>query len=107
LGKFKDELNGQIIEEFIGLKSKLYAYKMFKNRKEGKKAKGIKKNVVKKEICFEDFKKCLLTKEPIYKKQNVFKTDKHDTYTAELNKKTLSAYDDKRFILENGINTLS
>jgi len=58
LGKFKDELNGQIIEEFIGLRSKRYAYKMFKIRKEGKNAKGIKKNVVQKDICFEDFKKC-------------------------------------------------
>ena len=107
LGKFKAELSGQIMEDFIGLRSKLYAYKLFENGKEAKKAKAIKRNVVQKEISFVDFRNCFLTKNPIYKKQNVFKTDKHDIYTVELNKKALSAYDDKRFILGNGINTLA
>jgi len=107
LGKFKDELNGQIMNGFTGLRSKLHAYKLFENSKEVKKANGIKKNVVQKEICFEDFRKYLLTKESIYKKQNMFKTDKHDIYTAELNKKALSAYDNKQFILDNDINTLA
>jgi len=58
LGKFKDELNGKIMKEFIGLRSKMYAHKVFKNEKETKKAKAIKKNVIQK-ITFDDFKKCL------------------------------------------------
>jgi hypothetical protein len=49
----------------------------------------------------------LVNKKSIYKKQNIFKTNKHDIYTVELNKKALSAYDNKRFILSNGINALS
>ena len=89
LGKFKDELGGQIMEEFIGLISKLYAYKLFDSGKETKKTKGVKKNIIQKQICFDDFKKCLLTKESIYKKQSLFRSNKHDTYTVEQNKKLL------------------
>lgn len=59
LGKFKDELNGKILDEFIGLASKLYTYKILDSIKEMKKAKGIKKNVVEKNINFDDYKRCL------------------------------------------------
>jgi hypothetical protein len=69
LGKFKDELNAKILEDFIGLKSKLYAHKLFENEKVAEKAKGIKKCVIQKEIYFEDFRKCLLTKKSIYRKK--------------------------------------
>ena len=47
LGMFKDEAGGKIIDEFVGLRSKLYSFKMFEG-KESKKCKGIKKSVVKK-----------------------------------------------------------
>jgi len=45
--------------------SKLHVHKIYENGKEAKKAEGVKKNVVQKGIFFEDFRKCLLTKEPI------------------------------------------
>ncbi len=47
IGKFKDEAGGKIIQEFVGLRAKLYAYKML-DGKEEKKCKGIRKPVVKK-----------------------------------------------------------
>ena len=37
----------------------------------------------------------------------MFKTEKLNIDRVELNKKTLSAYDDKRFVLDNGTNTLA
>jgi hypothetical protein len=80
---------------------------LFENGKESKKAKAIKKNVVQKEICFEDFRECVLTRESIYKEQNVFKTEMHNIYTVELNKNSLNVYDDKRLVLDNGMNTLA
>ena len=44
IGKFKDEACGIPITEFIGLKSKMYSY-VKDNEKDGRTAKGIKKNV--------------------------------------------------------------
>ena len=56
LGMFKDEVAGRCIEEFVGLRAKLYSYKMLEGE-ESKKCKGIKKLVVKKNITHEDYKK--------------------------------------------------
>ena len=47
IGKFKDEAAGIPITEFVGLRSKMYSY-IKDNKKGGKTAKGIKKNVIKK-----------------------------------------------------------
>ena len=58
LGMFKDEVNGNVINEFVGLRAKLYSYKMFVGE-ESKKCKGVKKSVVKKSITHEDYKRCL------------------------------------------------
>ena len=44
VGMFKDEAGGKIIEEFVGLRSKLYSYKMYEGWEE-KKCKGVKKPV--------------------------------------------------------------
>ena len=57
----------------------------------------------KKEICFQNFRKCLSIKEPIYKKQNLLG---HKIMIYTLSNK-IKTYDDKEFILENDINTLA
>ena len=49
---FKDEAGGKVIDEFVGLRAKLYSYKMFESE-ESKKCKGVKKSVVKKSIAHE------------------------------------------------------
>ena len=38
---FKDEAGGKVIDEFVGLRAKLYWYKMLEGR-ESKKCKGVK-----------------------------------------------------------------
>ena len=58
LGRVKDEVNGKIIREFIGLKPKMYALSA-KDDKEQKKAKGIPKQLVKRELNFNLYKKTL------------------------------------------------
>ena len=53
IGKFKDETAGIPISEFVGLRSKMYSY-IKENNQCGKTAKGIKKNIIKKNITHEN-----------------------------------------------------
>ena len=106
LGVFKDEAAGKIMEEFVGLRAKLYSYKMFKGE-ESKKCKGIKKSVVKKSITHEDYKNCLFTGKQEYRRMNVMRSYDHDVYTEEVNKIALCSDDDKRHIIEGQTDTLA
>ena len=53
IGLFKDELRGRIMKEFCTLIAKTYTYFM-DDDSEKKKAKGIKKCVIKHRLMFED-----------------------------------------------------
>ena len=106
LGMLKDEAGGKIIDEFVGLRAKLYSYKMFEG-KESKKCKGVKKSVVKESITHEDYKNCLFTGKEQLRKMNVIRSHKHDIYTEEVNKIASSPDDDKRHILEGQTDTLA
>ena len=46
-------------------------------------------------IKFNDYKKCLLNDEVIFKSQQRFISKKHDVYTENINKIALSSNDDK------------
>ena len=114
IGMFKDECAGKVMAEFVGLRAKLYSYKMHEGKEEErtaastvKRCKGIKTSVVKKDISFEDYKTCLLSKQEQMRKMNVIRSHKHEIYTEEVNKIALSAEDDKRVIQEDGIHTLA
>lgn len=48
IGKFKDEVAGQQITHFVGLRAKLYSYNIERNE-DIPKCEGIKKNGIKKE----------------------------------------------------------
>ena len=102
IGKFKDEAAGIPIIEFIGLRSKMYSY-MKDDMKGGKTAKGIKKNVIKKDIKHEDYKNALFNNKQIHHKTKTIRSEKHQLGSFELNKISLSCFDDKRFIHQNGI----
>ena len=105
-GMFKDEAGGKIIDEFVGLRAKLYSYKMFEGE-ESKKCKGVKKLVVKNSITHHDYKNCLFTGKEQLRKMNVIRSHKHDIYTEEINKVALSSIDDKRHLLEGQTTTLA
>src|SRR6218665_267233 len=103
IGIFKDEAAGKQIEEFVGLRSKLYSYKMA--GEDHKKCKGVKKNVVKKTISHDNYKDRLFTRRDQLRKMNVIRSYHHDNYIEEVNEIALSADDDKRVILLDGIHT--
>ena len=106
LGMFKDEAAGKNIKEFVGLRAKLYSYKM-EEGEENKKCKGIKKAVVEKSITHEDYKTCLETGKEQLRRQNIIRSYEHTLYTEEINKIALSAADDKRYLLKDSFNTLA
>ena len=106
LGMFKDEAKGKNIKEFVGLRAKLYSFIM-EDGKENKRCKGVKKQVVESSITHEDYKTCLRTGKEQLRKQNILRSYEHEVFTEEVNKIALSALDDKRHILSDGIHTLA
>ena len=106
LGVFKDETAGKCIKEFVGLRAKLYTFKMFEGD-ENKRCKGIKKKVIQKSITHEDYKTCLFTGKEQLRKMNIIRSYDHEIYTEEVNKVALCPNDDKRYILEDGIHTMA
>ena len=101
---FKDECGGKQIDEFVGLRAKSYQYTVEDSKE--KKCKGVKKNVIKKKICHEDYKECLFSEKPEMRMMNVIHHRKHDLFTEQVNKKALAADEDKRVILEDKVSTL-
>ena len=101
IGKFKDEARGVPITEFVGLKSRMYSY-IKSDEKCGKTAKGIKKNVIKNDIKHEDYKNELLNNEQLHHKMKTIRSQKHQLGSFEINKVSLSCFDDKPYIHDNG-----
>ena len=99
IGLMKDEFGGDIMREFVALRPKMYAYKV--ESKEFKRYRGIKKCVVKKDVKFEDYKRCLMTGEMEYRSQTMFRSRLHEIMTIEVNKLALRREDDKRIYVDN------
>ena len=107
VGKMKNEVAGTEIKEFCGLRPKWYAYTTT-DEKTIKKAKGIKRRIVKEELSYQDYMDIVLNpKKRIFKDLNNIESIKHHVITAKKRKLALSAFDDKLYILDDGINTRS
>ena len=68
VGMLKDELARKIMTEFVGLRAKLYSYKMLN-----------------KMISFEVYKKCLLGRKKKMRKMNVIQSRHHEGFSEEVN----------------------
>ena len=112
-GLFKDDLGGNIITEVVVLEAKTYSYLIDgyddsndeKNKIINKKAKGIKKCVIKLKLILKNYKDCLFNNETILRPQQRFKSYHHKVYTEEVNKIALSSDDDKRLQTFNTVTT--
>ena len=106
-----DEFGGAIVEKFVGLKSKMYFMKKIDGKqlnmkkidgKELKTAKGV--NIA---TEFNELKDVLFSKKIIKHKMKRIQSKKHKLGTYEIDKISLSCFDDKRYALDGGWNSYS
>ncbi|XP_050503513.1 uncharacterized protein LOC126891048 [Diabrotica virgifera virgifera] len=105
LGVMKDENKGEIMTKFVGLRSKMYTFKVQSGRIT-KKAKGTKYNIVKNVIKFDDYVNCLNDFKEQTATQHSIRSYSHNVYSIEQTKIALSPYDDKRYLIPNSFRTL-
>ena len=103
---FKDEAGGKQNVDFVGLRAKLYSYKML-DGSEDKNCKRVTKNVTKRNIQFHDYRDGLFSRKEQHRQMNVIRSHCHEIYTEEINKIALSSDDDKQVIMADGIQTLA
>lgn len=105
-GLFKDELNGLIMTEFVGLRAKMYCVKA-DGVEVMKKAKGVKKYVLKKSITFEHYMRCISDNSTVIScEQNSIRSKNHNVYSIRQTKIALSPMDNKRYIFNTRVDTL-
>ena len=105
LGKMKDELNGRPIQEFVGLRPKMYSL-LEADGHEKKTAKGISKRVTDR-LRHEEYRQALYSENSTTVTMQQIRSMKHDLFTVSLKKKGLTPYDDKRYVLNDKISTLA
>jgi len=99
------ENNGAIMTEFVGFRAKMYVLRV-DGKKDTKKIKGVKSNVVARTITFDDYTRCLQDEIEMTRKQSCIRSKLHEVYTISETKIVLSPYDDKRYIVPDSTDTL-
>ena len=96
----KDEYDGKSILKIFGLKSKMYSI-LDESNNEKSTNKG--HNAF---IEFQEFYDTLFKKKILRHTMRGIKSKNHNLGTYKTNKISSSSFDDKRYILKNGLNTL-
>ena len=99
--KMKDEYGRKSMLKFVGLKSKMY---LILDESSNKKSTNKGHNAF---IEFQEFHDTLFQKKILRHTMRGIKSKNHNLGTYETNKISLLCFDDKRYILKNGINTLA
>ena len=98
-GKMKVETGSAAIEEFVGLKRKMYSF-LADDNSEHKKAKGVNTNVVA-TISHNEHIDVLLNNKYLRHSINRIQRKDHRIGTYEINKISLSCFDEKIYIRNN------
>ena len=101
--KMKDEMNGVAIEEYVGLRAKMYS--IYSPAKEKKCAKGVTK-AIQKNLHHELYKKVLKQNLTIRQNMRTLKSHNLELFVEECDKIVLNSADNKRY-LADGNDTLA
>ena len=97
----KDETNGEAILEVLALRPKMYSF-IYGENKEKHRAKGVQ-FAASRALCHTDYLKQLETPKENYLTNRRLGSKLHQIYAIESQKRGLCSYDDKRFILDDGM----
>ena len=117
IGLFTDELNSLCLEEFVGLRPKSYSIKfrgkvknnaiVHLNEDVKKVAKGTKYGVKERHLRHAHYLDALHNWKTIYMRQNSIQSKNHKLASYHQCRASLTCFDTKRWILEDGIHTLA
>ena len=77
------------------------------NQKHSRKAKGVKKNMVEKKVRREYYKELIFARNQFWREMNIPCSEGHEIYGMHVNKVSLSPFDTKRWIEDDGVHTLA
>ena len=80
-------------------------YSCVKDNEKGARTAKNAKNVIKNNIKHEDYKNTLMNDEQKHHKMKTIRSHKHQLGSYEIKKVSLSCFDDKRYIHDNGMSS--
>ena len=101
IGKMKDEMCGKVVSKFVGLKSKMYSLITIDDV-EKIRAKGVNTK-----LKHGEFVDVLDNKKIVRHNMKRIQSKRHRLGTYYASKVSLSCFDDKRYIFDNGISSHS
>ena len=115
IGLFKDESGGRYGEEYAGVRSKAYSFytlpEIYGSKKgeitEVRKAKGLKKSIVKKDLHHRLYVSCVLEgKEDISRTGYFLRSDRHRMYQVRQTKRSINPLDTKLWLTQDRADAL-
>ncbi len=105
IGYLKSEYGNEVIHQFVGLKAKLYSI-LHGNNLSKSTAKGLQKAILKKFVNHQHYLDVLTNNDALVSSMRRIQSKEHNISTIEQQKMIFHPMDDKKYILEDGINTI-